>query len=170
MNSAQLILTVMAEDQPGIVDKVSKAVVSSGGNWLESNMSRLAGKFTGIVSIECPQEKVTDVKQSLALLSNTGIRVLIDESTSQAIEPGQLINLYITSNDRPGIVSEVSSALASVGANVLSLHTECSSAAMSAGFIFEAKITSEVPLDFDVSILTDVLEKLSDDLIVDIVE
>ena len=38
-----LTLTIIADDRPGIIEKVAAVVTANGGNWLESSMSRLAG-------------------------------------------------------------------------------------------------------------------------------
>ena len=47
-----LLISVIADDRPGLVDSLSAVVNDHGGNWLESNMSRLAGKFAGILRID----------------------------------------------------------------------------------------------------------------------
>ena len=46
-----LTLTIISDDRPGVIEKVATIVASHGGNWLESNMSRLAGKFAGILLV-----------------------------------------------------------------------------------------------------------------------
>ncbi|MBT5796266.1 MAG: hypothetical protein HOI09_02660 [Porticoccaceae bacterium] len=47
-----LVLTVLAEDQPGIVEKIAKIILSHKGSWVEGKMNRLAGKFAGILLVE----------------------------------------------------------------------------------------------------------------------
>ena len=42
-----LILTAIGDDRPGLVGELSAAISAHQGNWLESSMSRLAGKFAG---------------------------------------------------------------------------------------------------------------------------
>ena len=39
-----LVLTVIAEDQPGLVERLAGCVANHGGNWLESRMSRMASR------------------------------------------------------------------------------------------------------------------------------
>lgn len=167
MTKVELILTVMADDQPGIVDKVSSIIAQHQGNWLESSLSKLAGKFAGIVRVECSLEQQTTISAALADLEQQGIRVTTDSATSLAVESEQQVTLQVTSNDRPGIVKEVSKALAGIGANVLKLETETESAAMSAGLLFSAVITVAIPASLKPEQLGEVLETLSDDLIVD---
>jgi glycine cleavage system regulatory protein len=47
--SLSLVLTVIGDDRPGLVERLSAAIGKHGGNWLQSSMSHLSGKFAGIV-------------------------------------------------------------------------------------------------------------------------
>ena len=42
---AALVLTLLGDDRPGLVDAVSRVVCELGGNWERSQMARLGGKF-----------------------------------------------------------------------------------------------------------------------------
>ena len=50
-NTISLILTVIGDDRPGLVEQLATAISSHHGNWLESSMSHLSGKFAGIVCL-----------------------------------------------------------------------------------------------------------------------
>ena len=39
----QLVLTVVGQDQSGLVEQVANAVMNHKGSWLASNLSHLAG-------------------------------------------------------------------------------------------------------------------------------
>jgi len=47
---AILVLTVMGDDRPGLVDALSGAIAEHGGNWERSSMARLARKFAGVLT------------------------------------------------------------------------------------------------------------------------
>ena len=49
--STSLVVTVIGNDRPGIVERLSEVVLTAGANWEESRMARLAGKFAGILRI-----------------------------------------------------------------------------------------------------------------------
>lgn len=49
---AKLVLTAIGDDRAGLVSALSDAVAERGGNWLESQLARLAGKFAGIALVE----------------------------------------------------------------------------------------------------------------------
>jgi glycine cleavage system regulatory protein len=53
--SVSLVLTVIGDDRPGLVEQLATAVSLHHGNWLESSMSNLSGKFAGIVCVNVPE-------------------------------------------------------------------------------------------------------------------
>ncbi len=70
-----LILTVIAQDQPGLVERVAQCVARHGGNWLESRMSRMAGQFAGILRVDVPAASHGALMEALNELGAQGIRV-----------------------------------------------------------------------------------------------
>ena len=53
----QYVLTIIGNDKSGLVDSLAKVVKEYDGNWLESRMANLAGKFSGIVLVSINAEK-----------------------------------------------------------------------------------------------------------------
>jgi len=76
--------------------------------------------------------------------------------------------LEIVGQDRPGIVREISHALAGFGINVEALESERSSAAMSGETLFKAKARLSIPESCDTAQVRQRLEKIAADLIVEI--
>jgi glycine cleavage system regulatory protein len=164
-----LILTIIADDKPGIVETLASAIADQGGNWLESRMSHMAGKFAGLLRISIATEEANSLRIKLSQLATEGINVGVEVS----VEAGESVatkdlTLNLVGNDRPGIVKEISQALANMGVNVLELTTNCESAAMSADVLFKTEAHLRVPKGFDADVLTDALEALSNDLMVEI--
>ena len=62
------VLSFSAQDKPGIVELPSNTISSNGGNWLESAMSHLAGRFVGIVIIDVAKTKAEQLKTALHAL------------------------------------------------------------------------------------------------------
>ena len=164
-----LVMTVIGEDRPGLVDSLSGAVTEFGGNWLESRMSRLAGQFAGIVHITVPSEREHGLTLALKNLDAQGLKVVVHAGRVESTDPARaLSSLEIVGQDRPGIVRQISHALAAFGVNVEELHTECASAAMSGETLFKAHAKLHIPESCDVSELRKELEKIAADLIVEI--
>src|SRR6185436_16382660 len=132
----QLVMTVIGKDRTGLVESVARIVADNGGNWLESRMCRLGGEFAGILRAHVPSERRAALEQALTKLNDLTIVVRADEVKTGAGEP-RLASLEVVGHDRPGIVLEITRALAAHGANVEELATECVSAPMSGEMLFQ---------------------------------
>jgi glycine cleavage system regulatory protein len=163
-----LVLTVIGNDKPGLVEALSQVIASNSGNWLESSMSQLAGKFAGILRVSVAD---TQVDKLIAALQNfpPDLKLLIERATADSTEDSaQAVTLNLLGNDRPGIIREISRVLAGLSVNVEKLSTECVPAPMSGESIFKADALLKVPADLELEILQSELERLADDLIVEI--
>ncbi|HVM47556.1 MAG TPA: ACT domain-containing protein [Candidatus Acidoferrum sp.] len=164
-----LVMTVLGPDQTGLVGAIAGLVTEHGGNWLESRMSRLGGHFAGILRVEVPAEKESPLVVALQKLQVRGLTVVVHpDKAPEAARSTRLSLLEIVGQDRPGIVRQVSQALASFGVNVEELETECASAAMSGETLFKARATVSIPEACDAERIRQELEKIAADLIVEI--
>jgi glycine cleavage system regulatory protein len=164
-----LVLTVLGEDRPGLVESVAHVIATHGGNWLESRMARLAGKFAGILRASVPSTNTAALTVALQELEAQGLRLLIDWSASD--EPAQnyrQLTLDLLGNDHLGIIRDVAHALAQRGINIEALDTAYLSAPMSGEMLFKATAQLRVPLRVIIAELQDSLERLAHDLMVDI--
>jgi glycine cleavage system regulatory protein len=163
-----LVMTVIGDDRPGLVEFVASLVTEHGGNWLESRMSRLGGQFAGIVHVEVPEDKEQALTVALKKLSVRGLNVVVHSDRPQAVAGQRPLSLLeIVGQDRPGIVRQITHALASFGVNVEELQTECASAAMSGETLFKARAKLSIPESCNVAELRRQLEKIAADLIVE---
>jgi glycine cleavage system regulatory protein len=164
-----LVMTVIGADRPGLVESVASIVASHGGNWLESRMSRLGGQFAGILRVQVPAEREAALASALSELEVKGLSVVIhSDKAGVAVPKAELRLLEIIGQDQPGIVQQITRALASHGVNVEELETECVSAAMSGETLFKAKARVLVPASCDIPALKAELEKIASDLIVEV--
>jgi glycine cleavage system regulatory protein len=162
-------MTVIGPDRPGLIESVAALVASHGGNWLESRMSRLGGHFAGILRVEIPVEKEQELIANLNGLSARGLTVVVHADQPKTEPPtGRVRILEIVGQDRPGIVRQISHALASYGVNVEELQTECASAAMTGETLFKARAKLRVPDSADIEQIRQSLERIASDLIVDV--
>ncbi|MDX1268660.1 MAG: ACT domain-containing protein, partial [Oceanisphaera sp.] len=60
----EIILSIMASDRPGIVEQVASAVADAGGNWQESRLSTMAGRFAGIVRVNLDAGQLETLRAS----------------------------------------------------------------------------------------------------------
>ncbi|WP_296061421.1 ACT domain-containing protein [uncultured Amphritea sp.] len=164
-----LVLTVIAPDKPGLVEQLSQTIASHEGNWLESSMSRLAGKFAGILIVSVPETQADSLMEALQKLESQGMKVIVERSNEEDTPTeSNSITLELIGHDKPGIVREISQALSRYNINVERLSTELVSGSMSAELLFKADADLTVPTGVDLDDLQQSLEAIASDLMVDI--
>ena len=118
-----LVITLVGPDRTGLVESVAQAVASHGGNWLESRMCRLGGEFAGILRIEIPAERKTELLAALQTLP--GLNFVVQPArAAEPAAPARQLRLEIVGSDRPGIVREITRALTRANVNVEEFSSE----------------------------------------------
>jgi glycine cleavage system regulatory protein len=164
-----LVMTIIGPDRTGLVESLARAVADHGGNWLESRMCRLGGEFAGILRIEIPSEKKSPLLAALQDLQENGLQIVVrDNRPISTSTQGRQTKLEIVGSDRPGIVREITSALARANVNVEEFSSEVVSAPMSGENLFKASARLQLPESCDVAALKKDLEKIATDLLVDV--
>ncbi|MEG0860077.1 MAG: glycine cleavage system protein R [Pseudomonas sp.] len=163
-----LVLTVIAPDKAGQVERIAECIAEHNGNWLESRMSRMAGQFAGILKVAVPAESYDELVDALQALGKHDIRVLIAKSGIDPSCTWKPIAMELVGNDRPGIVRDITRLLADQGVNVERLTTEVRPAPMSSEPLFHAEALLAVPLTLSLDVLQGKLEALADDLMVEL--
>ncbi len=162
-----LILTVAGPDRPGLVECVAAAVAARGGNWLESRLIHLGGYFAGVVRVEAPESEQAALRVDLSGLSGAGLTVQVMEGNPPGAAAGREVVLHVTGLDHPGIVSQISAAVARAGLNVEEFRSEVTSAPMSGEPLFTAELRLSGPAEADLAALRSSLERLSAELMVE---
>jgi glycine cleavage system regulatory protein len=170
---ATLVLTVIGDDRPGLVDALAGPIAAHGGNWDRSHMARLAGKFAGIVVVTLPDERVDSLEASLEGVRAQGlldVRITIAGAVAPdgPVDAASLLQLHLVGQDRPGIIREVASALAQRDVSIEELQTSTISAPMSAEQLFEATASLRLPAGVDPDTLRGALEEIANELMVDL--
>jgi len=168
MNTS-IVLTVIADDHPGVIETVSRVLTNHDGNWTQSSMSSLAGQFAGILLVYVPGDKTEACLAELRGLESDGLRIIANVSNAEATtEKTHECRLELIGNDRPGIVHDITVLLAGHDVNVRDLETLVESASMGGGELFKAKALLDVPETTDIDVLAGELEDIANDLMVDI--
>jgi glycine cleavage system regulatory protein len=165
---ADLVLTLIGPDRPGIVESVAGPIAAHGGNWVESRMAHLAGQFAGILRVEVPDDRAPALLEALSGLAQGGLRVTVESGPRAEPARGRLLVVDLVGLDRPGIVREISHVLAERGVNIEELVTDRSTAAMSGELLFRSRARVNVPSEVDAAELRTRLERLAADLMVQV--
>ena len=160
-----LVLTVIGPDRTGLVEALAQAAAEHGGNWLESRMVRLAGQFAGVVHLHVPVGDVPAAEAALKSLGERGLTVMVHRVDAPPPEASaRRLTLDLLGHDRPGIVREVSRALAEAGVSVVELETQCFSAPMSGDPMFKATASLDAPAELDLDQLDAALDAIAERL------
>jgi glycine cleavage system regulatory protein len=166
---ADLVLTLIGPDRPGLVEAVADPIAAHGGNWLECRMAHLAGQFAGILRVEVPDAKAAALAEALRRLEGLGLRVTVEVSPAASAPPARrTLVVDLVGLDRPGIVREISRVLAERDVNIEDLVTDRTPAPMSAEMLFRWRARVNVPGGLDSGALRTRLEKLAQDLMVQV--
>jgi len=119
------MLTLVGEDRPGIVARVTTTLTEAGCNLGEASMIRLGGNFTIMLMI-CGDLAGPDLERLLApVAADLHLRVHVDPASGglhHHVVPN--IQVRVMGADRAGIVAAVTTALARAGFNILELQSD----------------------------------------------
>ena len=83
--SYRLVLTVLGDDRPGLVGELASVISAHHGNWLQSSMAQLAGKFAGIVEVSVSGDHLDGLTQALSKLTTLKVTVESTEVRKSAL-------------------------------------------------------------------------------------
>ncbi|ABG41827.1 amino acid-binding ACT [Paraglaciecola sp. T6c] len=161
-----LIFTLVGKDKRGLVDSLAQSVFKLGGNWLGSNLSYMAGHFAGFVEIQLPEEKKAALIEQFSTHPDLSINLV--EGDNNLAAHTQTVQIDIMGNDKPGIVQELTTILNRFNLNIVKFDSTCDSAPNWGGLLFKANALVAIEEGFDLDELSDALESIADDLVVDI--
>lgn len=166
---ASIVLTLIGDDQPGLVDALATVISEHGGNWEESRMAQLAGKFAGILLVSIADDKAQALSSALHALETQGLlHITAEHSSAESAPPSRELYLELVGQDHPGIVRDISHALATRNVSIEELNSVTESASMGGGELFRAELLLRVPDTVSSDELRTLLEELANELMVDI--
>lgn len=163
-----LILTLISDDKPGIVERLAQIIQKHEGNWLESRLSHLAGKFAGIVQVAVPEAQRAPLTKALEALGGQGFKVVVEAAEAAERPAFRAFRFTVAGPDRSGIVYEIAQAFAERQINMGELETDYSSMPWSGEPMFQANGVIEVPESVNMDELYDEMDSIADELAVDI--
>jgi glycine cleavage system regulatory protein len=165
---ATFTLTCIGDDRPGLVSALSDPINAHGASWERSQMARLAGKFAGILMLAVPDERADALVADLTALKDIGLLVALEQTDVPVRRESVRLTLELIGADHPGIVAEISAALAAERIGIEELSTDVREAPMAGGMLFEATAVLEAPPETSMHTLRSVLEAVADELMVEI--
>lgn len=158
----QVLVSFFCADQPGRVERLSELFAARDGSWRESQLSRLGGRFAGVILLQLPQEQLPALRRDLAGLAQEGITAQLASADADAASARDERRITLVGPDRAGIVRELTHALRASGCNLLTMETRLESAPMSGEPLFHASCTVELLENCRVEALEAELEAIAE--------
>jgi glycine cleavage system transcriptional repressor len=143
---AQLIVTAVGPDRPGLVADITRHVFEVGASLADSRMVNLRGHFALLALIEGTSEALASLRRKLESDgAGMGLRLeMYEAAVSPSRAPGGVpYRLKVYSNDQPGIAARVTALLRQHSVNVEELETRIDSAPFAGTplFVLEGVVT-----------------------------
>ena len=120
---AELAVTAIGADRPGIIARVTEVLYDHGGNLEDSSMTILAGHFAIMLLVETDADPAALERDLTDRTAELGLVVSVRPVGAGAESSPATHVLSVYGSDRPGIVHEVADALVARGVNVTDLTT-----------------------------------------------
>ena len=166
-----LVVTLTCPDRPGIVEHLTDVIAPYSANWEESRLARLGGEFAGILLLSVDESQAAGCGDALRGLADeqTAVVVKRTEAPESPVPAGaSLYDLRLSGADHEGIVHKVAAYLAGRGINVEDMETDVVPAPVTATPLFQMTARLRVPADTSATELLANLERIGEDLGVDI--
>jgi glycine cleavage system regulatory protein len=165
---AMSVLSVVGSDRPGLTQALAAAVLSVGGNWLESQLSRLGGLYVGSVLVEVEAGSLEALRQAVQAVDAHGLEVRIAPALEGAGAAGETLRFELVGQDQPGIVNRVTAVLSGLDVNIETFETWVSAEAHSGAPLFHMEASLRLPASLAAEKVQAALQAISTEIIVDI--
>ncbi len=167
---AELVITAIGPDRPGLVDEFTGALLDAGGNVADSRMMHLRGEFAMMLLTEVDDGAVDSVSSALKQAGESiGLSVTITlQQTASSPASGVTFRLRISAMDKPGIVHRITHLLHERCVNIEELETNLEPGAYGGTPQFTMSLCMTVPADVEVQQLHGDLQSLCDSINCDV--
>ncbi|MBK6694408.1 MAG: hypothetical protein IPG50_19705 [Myxococcales bacterium] len=167
---AQVILSAIGRDRPGLVGDFTKLLVDRGLSIADARMVNLSGQFAMIVLVSGEEAAARALRDELPPHAQRMGLALTFASEAEGWKPtaGLPFKLRVYSLDQPGIVHKVSSLLQRHAVNIEELESRLESAPFAGGPLFTVEMRVTVPKNVPLRALRGELEQACADINCDV--
>jgi glycine cleavage system transcriptional repressor len=168
---AQLIISALGPDRPGIVGELTAHLHAAGGNILDSRMVNLRGEFAIMILLEVPDataaKRLASELPAVAQRMNLQLTATPQEAAARA-RGGIPYRLKTYSMDQPGIVARLTGVLRGLGVNIEELTARQESAPFAGSPLFVTEMLVTVPPNVAIAKVRSELESVGNELNCDV--
>ncbi len=143
--STDIVFTLTGPDRVGVVEEVTRVMLTLGANVETSRMTRLGGEFAILMLASLPHEKVDEVDEAFGPLVEQGYKVTTGLTQARAGGAAAIYRVEVQGADHEGIVYEIASGLSARGINIESIETSIRHAPVSGTPLFFMAAVVAVP-------------------------
>ena len=143
-----IVLTLTGADRIGLVEEVTRLLVTRGGNIETSRMAKLGGAFAILMLVSLPNGQLEGLDEALEPLTAQGYKFTVSQTEPTQGESHTGWSPYqieVIGADHEGIIHQVARALAQRGINIDSMDTRTTPAPMSGDPLFTMTALVYVP-------------------------
>ncbi len=167
--SQLIVISAIGSDRRGAVQDLSQSILNSGGNILESRMTRLGKEFAMLALVEGNWHALGKLEQALAKLeTEAGLTISMTQTEKAPIAAENLpYAVDVISLDQQGIVFELSRFLSSRDIDISEVSTRSYAAAHTGAPMFAVQMNIGIPASLSIAQLREDFLELSDSLNLD---
>jgi glycine cleavage system transcriptional repressor len=148
-----LVISVLGEDHPGIVNQISKSILEQGCNIEDSRMAVLGGEFAAMLLVEGKWNTLAKVENVLPELERQLGMTIVSKRTGERASDRNLLPyaVDVISMDHPGIVNKLAGFFAERSINIEDMSTSSYAAAHTGTPMFSVRMTIGIPSDMHIA-------------------
>ncbi|MBB1075464.1 glycine cleavage system protein R [Rhodoferax sp. 4810] len=166
-----LVLSALGEDQPGIVNRLSRVILEHGCSIEDSRMTVLGDDFAAILLVQGKWNTLAKIENLLPELQRQLGLTIISKRTGERKQVGNKIPYIVdvVAMDHPGIVNNLASFFAERDINIEDMSTNTYPAPHTGTPMFSVHMTIGIPADTHIATLREEFMDYCDGLNLDAV-
>ncbi len=167
--SQLIVISAIGSDRPGVVQDISKVILSCGGNIEESRMTTLGNEFAVLMLVSGNWHTLNKLESGLKKLgSDVGLTIGIRETSQTAVKEDRMpYAVDVISLDQQGIVYELASFFSARDIEIADVATRSYAAAHTGAPMFAVQMAVNVPSKLHVAQMREEFLELCDRLNLD---
>jgi len=169
--SNQLALSALGEDKPGIIEVLSRYILESGCNIVDSRMTVLGGDFALLLLVDGNWNNVAKLENQIPGLGERLGLTIATRRTAPRESHGDLLpyGVDVVALDQPGIVHNLARFFSQRKINIQEMVTTSYAAAHTGTPMFSVHLALDIPATTQISVLRDEFMDFCDQLNLDAV-
>ena len=164
-----LVISALGQDRPGLVNELTRAILDSGCNIVDSRMSVLGGEFAIILLLSGNWNAIAKLETLRESLEKRLEMTLVSKRTEPRIPRDNLLPyaVDVVSIDQPGIVHHLAEFFSTRNINIENLDTSSYAPAHTGTAMFAVHMTVGIPAEQHIATLREQFMDFCDDLNLD---